>query len=299
MKQDAPLSPRARLARVVLWMSGALISFSTMAVSLRELSRTLGVFDMLSLRSGSSLLILLAAALLRPALFAQIRTKRFDLHLARNIVHYGGTYAWSYAVTVLPLALVFTLEFTAPIWTAVLASLFLGERLTRARIGCVALGFLGILLIMRPGASLDPRALWPLAAAVLFAITFTITRAMTRNDSTYCILFWMNAIQLPLNLVGADWSFVWKLASAPWLAVAGVCTAGLASHFCITNAFRHGDAILVAPLDFLRIPLIALVGWRFYNEPLDPLLFAGAALIISGILWSLRSEARRPAEAGA
>ncbi|MFY0014691.1 hypothetical protein ABTP72_19555, partial [Acinetobacter baumannii] len=92
---------------------------------------------------------------------------------------------------------------------------------------------LGILVITRPFSSaIDPRVLWPLGAAVLFAVTFTITKAMTRYDSTFCILFWMNAIQLPLNLIGADWSFVARLANAPLPPVLGVCIAGLASHFC-------------------------------------------------------------------
>lgn len=286
-------TPSNNLKLVVFWVAGALVSFSTIAISLRELSRTLGVFDMLSLRSGSSLLFLMLLALIKPELRKEIRPRRPLLHVWRNIAHFAGTYAWSYAVTVLPLALVFALEFTNPLWVTLFAAIFLRERLTRGRIGAVLLGFLGILVIMRPGAaSLDPRAFWPLAAAILFAATSTITKAMTRRDSTYCILFWMNAIQLPLNFVGADWTFPAKLPSAPLPPILGVCVAGLASHYCLTNAFRHGDAIVVTPLDFLRIPIIALLGWKLYDEPFDPIVFAGAALIIGGIVWSLKSEAR-------
>lgn len=284
---------RNDLRLVVLWVGGALVSFSVMAVSLRELSRLFGVFDMLSLRSGSSLLILSLLALARPQLAKEIRPHAPMLHVWRNLAHFIATYAWTYAVTILPLGLVFALEFTNPIWVTILAAIFLREKLTPARIGAVVLGFLGILVITRPiSSSMDLRVLWPLAAAVLFAVTFTITKAMTRRDSTFCILFWMNAIQLPLNLIGADWGFIAKLPSAPLLPVLGVCAAGIASHFCLTNAFRHGDAMIVVPLDFLRIPLIAIVGWRLYGEALDPFVFVGAALIISGILWSLRSETR-------
>ena len=220
-------TPSNNLKLVVFWVAGALVSFSTIAISLRELSRTLGVFDMLSLRSGSSLLFLMLLALIKPELRKEIRPRRPLLHVWRNIAHFAGTYAWSYAVTVLPLALVFALEFTNPLWVTLFAAIFLRERLTRGRIGAVLLGFLGILVIMRPGAaSLDPRAFWPLAAAILFAATSTITKAMTRRDSTYCILFWMNAIQLPLNFVGADWTF-YARADGSYTGETNVLTIGL------------------------------------------------------------------------
>ena len=286
---------RRNLRLVVFWVSGALLSFSAMAVSLRELSRTLGVFDMLTLRNASSLAILIVLGLAQPRLWTTLKPRSGPLlHLARNGVHFAATYAWSYAVTILPLALVFALEFTNPLWVTLLAAIFLGERLTPARLAAVALGFLGILVITRPGAStLDPRAMWALASAVGFAVTIICTKSLTRRDTTFCILFWMNAIQAPLNYLGADWGFWLKLPDAPPLPVLGVCVSGLASHFCLTNAFRRGDAMLVVPLDFLRIPLIALVGWRLYGEPLDPMVLAGALLIIGGVVWSLRDETRR------
>ena len=83
-----------------------------------------------------------------------------------------------------------------------------------------------------------------------------------------------------------------KLDPSNLLPLAGVCIGGLSSHYCLTNAYRHGDAIMVIPLDFLRIPLIAFVGWRLYGEPLDPFVFIGSAIIIAGIVWNLRAEAR-------
>src|SRR5262249_4793025 len=102
----------------------------------------------------------------------------------------------------------------------------------------------------------------------------------------------MNAMQLPMNLVGSDLLFVLKLASSDLLPVIGVAVSGLTSHLCLTNAFRHGDATVVYPLDFFRLPLIALIGWSFYGEALDPIVFAGAALIISGVLGNLHDAAR-------
>jgi drug/metabolite transporter (DMT)-like permease len=103
----------------------------------------------------------------------------------------------------------------------------------------------------------------------------------------------MNAMQLPMNLVGSSPAVVAKVGVAQALPMLGVAIAGLSSHFCLTNAFRHGDATIVVPLDFLRIPLIALIGWWLYGERLDGFVFAGAAIIIAGIFWNLRAEAAR------
>src|SRR5204862_985304 len=110
-------------------------------------------------------------------------------------------------------------------------------------------------------------------------------------ESTVAIVFWMNAIQLILALIGAGAWFPGKIGLLELPAIAGLGTAGLFAHFCLSNAFRSGDASVVVPLDFLRIPLIAVVGWWLYAEPLDLYVFTGAGLIIVGIVWNLRSEA--------
>jgi drug/metabolite transporter (DMT)-like permease len=99
---------------------------------------------------------------------------------------------------------------------------------------------------------------------------------------------------MPLTLVPSDPLFALKLSAGQLPAVLAVGVSGLASHYCLTNAFRSGDASVVVPLDFMRIPLIAVVGWWLYGEQLDVLVFVGAGLIIAGILWNLRSEAMRP-----
>lgn len=281
------------LPALVGWMAGTLVSFSALAVSIRELKPHLGVFEMLALRNAAGLAILLGLALLRPDLRGRLRPRRMGLQVLRNVVHFAGTYAWALGVTLLPLALVFALEFTTPIWVAGLAVLILGERLTGPRLAAIALGFVGVLVILRPGTSgLEIAALIVLFSAFAFGVTTIATKALTRTESTFAILVWMNALQLPMNLAGADWSAFARLPDAPLLAVAGICVLGLSAHWCLTNAYRHGDAILVVPLDFLRVPLIALVGFALYGETLDPFLFAGAGLIIAGILWNLRAETR-------
>jgi drug/metabolite transporter (DMT)-like permease len=295
---------RGQLLRVVLWMTGALLSFSAMAVSVRVLADTLSVIEILAVRSGLGLLVMAALTIMRRDLRATIVTRQLRLHVLRNTIHLGAQYLWAMSLLLLPLATVFALEFTAPAWTLILALPLLGERMTASRIGAVALGLLGVLVILRPGlATFQPAALVVLGAAFGFATTLVLTKKLTRTDSTFAIIFWMNLIQFPLALAGSDLLFVSKLLVLQIPAVIAVGISGLASHYCLANAFRAGDATVVVPLDFMRIPLIAVIGWWLYGEPLDVFVFLGAALIIAGILWNLQSEARRstgtpmPAEA--
>jgi drug/metabolite transporter (DMT)-like permease len=275
-------------------MTGALLSFSALAVSVRMLAGKLSVMEILALRGGIGLAVMSAIAAARPDLRGTILSRKLPLHFFRNTIHLGATYLWAMSLLLLPFATVFSLEFTAPAWTLLLAWLVLGEHMTPSRVGAVVLGLLGVLVIVRPGlAAFQPAALLVLGAAVGFATTQIATKKLTRTDPTFAIIFWMNAIQLPLAYLASDPLFPARLGAADLPVVLAIGTTGLASHYCLTNAFRAGDASMVMPLDFMRIPLIAVIGWWLYGEALDPLVFLGAGLIITGILWNLRSEARQ------
>ena len=191
----------------------------------------------------------------------------------------------------LPLAMVFALEFTMPAWTVLLAIWLLHERMTPSRIGVVVLGLIGVLIILRPGiASFNPAALLVLTAAFGYAVTMITTKKLTMTETTFGIIFWMSVIQFPLSLIGSDVTGFFHLETRHILPAIGVGIAGLTSHYCLSNAFRAGDATLVVPLDFMRIPLIAVVGWAFYGEPLDIFVLLGALIIVTGVLWNLRAE---------
>jgi drug/metabolite transporter (DMT)-like permease len=280
------------LLRVVLWMTGALLSFSAMAVSVRGLAKVLHVFEILAIRNASGLVILLAIGLAQPHLLRTLTLHRARLQLARNTIHFGAQYLWMLSVTLLPLATVFALEFTMPAYAAILAVVFLGEKVTAGRVGVVVLGFLGVLVILRPGiASFNPAALFVLTAAFGFAVSLIQTKALTTSETTYAIVLWMNAVQLPLALIGSEPRNFLNLGVGQALPLLGIAVSGLASHFCLAQAFRFGDATVVVPLDFMRIPLIAFVGWWLFGEALDAWVFAGAGLIVLGISWNLRAEA--------
>ncbi|MGC1669713.1 MAG: DMT family transporter [Pseudolabrys sp.] len=284
-----------KIARVVLWMVGALLSFSVMAVSIRELSRGgLSIFEILAIRSGIALFVLLALLALRKDLRVHALPRRMGLNLFRNTVHYASQYSWALSLTMLPLATVFALEFTMPAWTAILAVWFLHERMTPSRLGAVILGLIGVLVILRPGiAGFNPAAILVLLAAFGYAITMITTKQLTKTETTFGIVFWMAVIQLPLSLIGSDPTVFLRFEPRHILPAIGVGMAGLTSHYCLSNAFRFGDATLVVPLDFMRIPLIAVVGWAFYGERLDVFVLLGAMIIVSGVIWNLRSEVAR------
>jgi drug/metabolite transporter (DMT)-like permease len=284
-----------KIARVVLWMLGALLSFSVMAVSIRDLSRGgLSIFEILAIRSGVALLVLLALLAVRKDLRVHALPRRMGLNLFRNTVHYASQFSWALSLTMLPLATVFALEFTMPAWTALLAVWILHERMTPSRLGVVVFGLIGVLVILRPGiAGFNPAAILVLLAAFGYAITMITTKQLTKTETTFGIIFWMAVIQLPLSLVGSDPTVFLHFGPRHILPAIGVGIAGLTSHYCLSNAFRSGDATLVVPLDFMRIPLIAVVGWAFYGERLDIYVLFGALIIVSGVLWNLRSEVAR------
>ena len=215
------------------------------------------------------------------------------LHLRRNLFHYTGQNLWFYAVTVIPLSQLVALEFTNPIWVALLAPFLLGERLTRTRVVGALLGFVGVLVVAQPGhAPLEAGHAAALIAAVCFALNTIFTKQIMRFDSVLCVIFWMTLLQgsasLLLSLPGGIPAP--SAATAPWLLVVGV--TGLTAHYSLTSALSHAPASIVAPMEFIRLPLIALVGMWLYAEPLRPAIFAGAALIIAGNLINLRAESR-------
>ena len=284
------------LRKVVAWMAGTLASFCALAISIRGLGHGLSVYEILALRNAGGLVILGAVALINPRV--RIGPPRpLPIHLLRNVFHMLGQALWTFGLMRLPLGTTFALEFTAPAWTLVLAVLFLRERISAARIGAVVLGFIGVLIILRPGiASFNPASLFVLTAAFMFAVQLTTTKFLTGTNSVMTILVWMNVMQLPLYIAAqlatsGDFRLLPDWQPATLVYVAALCTSGLMAHVCLTNAFRHGEAIVVVPLDFLRVPAIAMVGVAFYAEPFDSLVLLGAAVSAAGIVWNLWDQA--------
>lgn len=279
--------------KAAFWMSGAILSFTSMAIAGRAVSFELDTFEIMMYRSFFGIAIVVAIAAMRGKL-GQVRTTRLGLHGARNIAHFAGQNLWFYSITVIPLAQVFALEFTSPIWIVLLAPLVLGERITGIRAAAAMIGFAGILIVARPSPeTFSPGLVTAALAAVGFALTGLFTKRLTRTESVTSILFYLTVMQAVFGLACAAFDADIALPSSetlPWLLVIGC--AGLLAHFCITSALALAPATVVMPIDFIRLPVIAVIGMLFYSEPLDWWVLLGAAVIFAGNYLNIWSETR-------
>lgn len=272
-------------------MLGTLTSLALMAIAGRELSAELSTLQILFFRSAIGLLII--CAVIWRAGWHHLKTEQPAFQVFRNLAHYVGQFGWFYGISLLPLAQVFALEFTMPIWAALLAPLLLKERITPMRALVVAIGFVGILIVVRPGVlPVSTAALAVLMAAVGYAFAYMLTKKLTRTDSALAIVFYMSLVQLPLGLIPSLFDWV-NPSSAMWPWIVAVSVTGLSAHYCLARAFSEADAIVVVPMEFLRLPLIALAGLLFYGEALDPWVLGGAAVICTGNFLNVWNESRK------
>lgn len=275
-----------------LWMLGSVVSFTAMAVAARHVQAVHDSFEVLTIRSAIGFGLVLAYGAARGQL-GQVSARNLSGHFLRNIVHFAGQNLWFIALTMIPLAQVFALEFTSPLWVILLSPLFLNEALSPRRLGAAALGFLGVLLATRPDmTALHPGTLVALAAAVCFACVSILTKRLTRGTPVIGILFWLTLMQFFFGLIAAghDGHITWPTAATlPWLALIGLC--GVLAHLSLTSALALAPASYVMPVDFLRLPLIAVVGALAFGEALDPWVLAGGAVIFAGTWLNLRGKA--------
>lgn len=284
--------------KAALWMCGAIVSFVLMAVAGRAVQQELNTFELMFWRSLFGFFIVAAIIRLRAGDFAQIRTRMPGQHLIRNVFHFFGQNMWFYGLIMIPLSQLVALEFTSPIWVVILAPFLLGERLSGTKLALTVLGFAGVLVVAQPGV--QPLNLGHAAgvlAAIGFAMNLIFTRRIMQHDTVLCVLFWMTLSQTFMALVLAlSMGFTWpSLALTPWLVV--IAITGLTAHYSLTSALGLAPATLVAPMEFARLPIIALVGVALYNESLDPMVFLGAAIIFAANIANMRLNSRRIAQA--
>ena len=272
---------RHSIRHAAAWMAGWLTLMVVIAVAGREATRELSVFQIMLMRS------VLGMGLLWPLVHAAgglsaMRTQRLPQHALRNGVHYAAQYGWFVALTLIPLAQLVSIEFTMPIWSAVLAVFFLGERMNGRKWLAVVLGLVGVAVIVRPSAgTVDAGQLIALACAFGFAISVVLVKSLTRTEAAITVIFWMLVIQSAIGLVPA--LLVWQWPSTQtwgWVLVVAFC--GTYSHYCFARAMQHADTTVVVPMDFLRVPLTALAGWLVYSEQVDLLTGLGVLLILTG-----------------
>jgi len=286
-----PSKPKA-----ALWMAGWLALMLTVAVAGRETTRELNVFQIMEVRTILGFFMLYPLIRMNGG-FTTMRTSRPLQHISRNLIHYCAQLGWFFALTLIPLGQVVAIEFTMPIWTAILAASFLGERMTVWKTAAIVLGVVGVVIIVRPATgTINPGQLIALGAAVGFGISVTMMKSLTRTELTLAIIFWMLVVQSAAGFLPSLYVWQWPTSYAwGWLVVIAFC--GTFSHYCMARAMLHADATVVIPMDFLRVPLSAALGWLIYSERLDALTVMGAALILTGNLLNLKAVAPVPARA--
>lgn len=273
--------------KAAAWMMASIALLLLMAVSGRAITREVDVFQVMEMRSIIAFFMLLPLVY-REGGFRAMRTSILPSHIGRNVAHYIGQFAWLMGLTLIPMAQVIAIEFTAPIWAALMAAAFLGEKLTWRKGVAILFGLGGVVLIVRPGAApLNPGHLIVLGAAFVFAISFIATKILTLSDSPTKIIFWMLIIQSVVGFIPALEVWVWPSAAVwPWIFL--IAFSGTFAHFCMAKALTHAEATVAMPMDYLRVPLSALLGYLLYAEAIDGLTAIGAGLILAGNLFNLR-----------
>jgi len=184
-------------------MAGWLACIVVMTVAGREATSRISVFQVMELRSLMGIL-LLYPLVRREGGLRTMKTSHLKRHVLRNVVHFGAQCCWFLALTLIPLAQVISIEFTMPIWTAILAVVFLGERMGVWKNTAVVLGLVGVVVIVRPFAGeVSSGQLIALAAAVGYAMSVTLVKSLTRTDNVVRIIFWMLIIQSAIGLAPA------------------------------------------------------------------------------------------------
>lgn len=280
--------------QAAIWMTGTIVSFSAMAVSGREISFELDTFEIMMYRSIIGLIIVLLLAKLFKT-HREITTQNLSLHFYRNLSHFTGQNLWFYALTLIPFAQLFAFEFSVPLWVMLAAPFLLGERLTNIRIISILVGFIGILIVTRPWlAGLAPGIIPAALCAIGFACSVIFTKQLTQKVSITCILFWLTSMQLLMAIICAGYDGDISLPSSSnfiWIIIIGI--GGLLAHFCITKALQLAPATVVTPIDFCRLPVIAAIGYVFYNEALDIFIIGGAIIIFIANYINIWSETKK------
>ena len=278
----------------VLLMFLAIASFTMMAIAGRYVSDELDTFEIMMYRSVIGMLIISTFVVFTNRA-KSIKSEHFSLHISRNLFHFAGQNLWFYAITVIPLVQVFALEFTVPIWVLLLSPIFLSESFTKPRVIAAVLGFGGILIITRPAPdSLNFGLVAAALSAIGFAGSIMFTKTLTGRTNTLSILFFMTVIQLGFGILCAGYDGDIEMVSwsaLPWVVAIGL--AGLLAHLSLTTALTLAPATVVTPIDFLRLPVIAYVGFALFGETIDIYVALGVILIFVGNYTNILAQHRQ------
>ncbi len=273
-----------------LYMTGAAFGFAVMNAIIRELSQALHPFEIAFFRNLFSLLFML------PLLFRggglALRTERLGAHLLRALIGLGGMLAWFSALASLPLTEAVALNFTVPLFATIGAALFLGEVVGIRRWSATAVGFLGVLIILRPGfTEITPVMSLPILASLFMASAMLMVKSLSRTETAGTVVLYMVLIATPLSLIPA--LFVWRWPDTTGLLLL-LLLGGIATlaHLAFSRACARADASAVIPFDYLRLPFVGVIGYLVFGELSDLWTWVGAGVIAGAAIYIARREAR-------
>jgi len=276
--------------RAALMMLGAVASFSLMDAGLKQLSAHYPAFQVAALRGAASLPFVLAWALHRGGIAPLLRV-RWPLHLLRGAMGIAMMASFVYALRTLPLSTAYSIFFVAPLLVTALSVPLLGERVGPRRWTAIGIGLLGTLVLLRPsGDGLGSlAALAVLLAAAMYAVSAVTVRLLARTDSTQSMMVWL----MLMMAVGAGVLALptWQPVHSEhaWLIV-GIGIAGGLGQYAVTEAFRLGEASLIAPLEYTALVYGVLLDVTLWGVLPDAMTWLGAAIIVGSGLYLLRRD---------
>lgn len=271
-------------------MAVAALCFVAMQSMVKHVGKELPPFEVAFFRNLFGL-VALAPLFIRQGV-APLRTRRLGLHAFRGALQSVGMLCFFTGVTLIPLSTVTALSFTAPLVGSLLAVLILGEVVRARRMTAMAIGFAGVLIVLRPGVEdISAGALLIVASTISWGSTMVIIKVLSRTDSSATQTAYMGIFMTPITLVPA--LFVWEwptLVHYGWFVLIG--GAGTLGHLCFAQAFRLADATAVLPLDFLRLFWATLAGWVIFAEMPDLWAWVGGTVIFTSATYIAYRESR-------
>jgi len=285
----APALPVATPLRAALLMLGSTLAFGLMAIAIRYATRYVPTQEVAFFRNAFGLLALLPM-LIRPG-SAPLRTQQLSRYFLRSAIGLASMLCAFWAIGHLPISQAISLSYSTPLFVTIAAVLWLGETVRLRRWAAVIIGFIGVLIIVRPGStSFTPGTLVAVGAAVLSSLVAIQIKQLTRVDSADTVVFYTYVFWVPLSLVPALFVWVWPTGLAwVWLVATGVL--GTLGQLLWTRALRLGEVSALTPISFMQLPLVSLLGWLLFNETLDRWTVIGAAIILGANAYIAHREA--------
>ncbi len=274
-----------------VWMFLSTFAFAAMVVLVREASTAFNALEILFWRAAFGLMIMMPW--LARVRLGRLKTTRARLHVIRNVVHFIGIVTWFHVVGRINLSVGIALQFTVPLFTIAMAALLLKERVDAARWTATAIGFAGVLIIVRPDTgAFDALAVLTLVSAAFYAGSNIATKAIGRADSSEVVVFYMHLMHLPMALIGALGVGMTVPGWDDLPVLAGVAVSATLAHYLLAQALREADASVVMPIDFLRLPWVAALAFVLYGEMPVAGAWIGGGVIFATAYYILRRESR-------